>query len=42
MGLKWIETYSGKEFSDSVERAISIFDEVAFSAPDDCKNEVLG
>jgi thiaminase (transcriptional activator TenA) len=31
---KWIETYSGKEFSDSVERAIIIFDEVALSASD--------
>ncbi|MFY7697955.1 MAG: thiaminase II [Legionella sp.] len=35
---KWIETYSGKEFSDSVERAIQIFDEIALSVSDDIKH----
>ncbi len=38
---KWIETYSGKEFSDSVERAISIFDEEAFSASDEVRDLML-
>ncbi|NBV28776.1 hypothetical protein EBS02_07150 [bacterium] len=38
---KWIETYSGKEFSDSVERAISIFDEVALSASDEVRGLML-
>ena len=38
---KWIETYSRKEFSDSVERAISIFDEVALSASDEIRDLML-
>lgn len=38
---KWIETYSGKEFSDSVERAISIFDEIAVSASDQMQHLML-
>lgn len=38
---KWIETYSSKEFSDSVERAISIFDEVALSASDEVRALML-
>ena len=37
----WIETYSGKEFSDSVERAIHIFDEVALSASNDIRGLML-
>lgn len=38
---KWIETYSGKEFIYSVERAISIFDEVALSASDEVRDLML-
>lgn len=38
---KWIETYSSKEFSDSVERAISIFDEVALSVSDEVRALML-
>ncbi len=38
---KWIETYSGKEFSDSVERAISIFDKVALSASNKIRGFML-
>lgn len=38
---KWIETYSRKEFSDSMERAISIFDEVALSASDEIRDLML-
>jgi thiaminase/transcriptional activator TenA len=38
---KWIATYSGKEFSDNVERAISIFDEVALFASDEIRNLML-
>ncbi|WP_395946679.1 thiaminase II [Caedibacter taeniospiralis] len=38
---KWIETYSGQDFSDSVERVISIFDEVALSASDEVRYLML-
>lgn len=38
---KWIETYSANEFSDSLERAIRIFDEAALSASDELRNLML-
>ena len=38
---KWIETYSSKEFSDSVQKAISIFDEISLTAPKEVQNLML-
>lgn len=38
---EWIETYSGKEFSDSVKVAINIFDEVALSASDEIQDLMI-
>ena len=38
---EWIETYSSKEFNDSVEIAIKIFDEVALSASNEVQALML-
>ncbi|WP_404665405.1 thiaminase II [Rhabdochlamydiaceae symbiont of Dictyostelium giganteum] len=39
--LRWIETYSSQEFSGFVGRAIDIFDEVAISASDTVREEMV-
>jgi thiaminase/transcriptional activator TenA len=39
--LKWIEAYSGQEFSDAVARAIIIFDELGASQPENTKALML-
>lgn len=38
---KWIEIYSSQEFSDGVERAIAIFDEIALSGSKEVRNLML-
>ncbi len=37
----WIETYSSKNFSESVDSAIKIFDEVAIAASDTIRSSML-
>ena len=38
---QWIETYAGEEFSKIVQRAIDIFDEVARSASENVRTQML-
>ncbi len=38
---KWIEAYSSKEFSDSVEQAVNIFDEVADNTDEVTRQKML-
>ena len=39
--LRWIETYSGEDFTNSVNAAIQIFDDVAMLASDTVRADML-